>query len=277
MSSDPFLDAPALDSLLRSPARPTVLDARWRLGGPSCRTEHAAGHIPGAMFVDVDTDICGPPGARGRHPLPDPAHLQAVLRRLGVVAPGLVVVYDGGDGLGAARTWWTLRWAGLPDVRVLEGGFPAWVEHGFEVSRDIAVPTPSDLVVRPGQMPAVDASGAAELARAGRLIDVRAAERYRGEQEPIDTVAGHIPGAVNRPAQEAGADGQMLPREQLRRDHALDAAPEEPVGVSCGSGITAARTVLAMTAAGQSPALYVGSWSDWITDPDRPVSTGPNP
>ena len=271
MAHNPLIDAARLQEMLVAGPAPVVIDVRWRLGGPSARQEYVSGHVPGAVFLELDQDICGPPGGRGRHPLPDPAHLQAVLRRIGLHDDSRVVVYDGGDGLAAARTWWTLRWAGLDQVYVLDAGYPAW---DGPASRDEPVPVPGDVVVRPGSMPAVDADGARELAAAGRLVDVRTAERYRGEAEPIDPVAGHIPGAVNLPGFEA-AGGRFASPDLLRERYRH--LPEGRVGAYCGSGVTAARTVLGMTIAGLDPVLYVGSWSEWITDPRREIATGPKP
>lgn len=271
----------------------TLLDTRWRLNRPSAANDYLAGHIPGAIFVELATNgpddaaapaggqtgtLCGPHAAGGgRHPLPDPEALQETLRRCGLRETSRVVIYDDGDGLPAARAWWTLRWAGLRDVRVLDGGYAAWLAADGPV--DTAVPRPArgDLTVTPGQLPVLDADDAAELAAAGVLLDVRAGQRYRGETEPIDPVAGHIPGAVNLPMPETtGPDGSLLPADRLRdRFAAAGVTPATPVGVYCGSGITAAHTALAMTVAGLHPAVYVGSWSDWISDPTHPVATGP--
>ncbi len=234
----------------------TLLDVRWRLGGPSARADWAAAALPGAAFVDLDEALAGPPGRGGRHPLPDPAVLEAALRAAGVRADRPVVVYDGGDGMGAARAWWVLRWAGLPDVRVLDGGLAAWQAAGLP-TKPGEEPEPGDVPVRPGALPVLDAAGAARMARDGVLVDARTPERYRGEREPVDPVAGHIPGAVN----------------------VVDAVrPELPVGAYCGSGVTAAKVILDLHRRGRTDAaLYVGSWSEWITDPDRPIATGPNP
>jgi thiosulfate/3-mercaptopyruvate sulfurtransferase len=270
VTRNPLIDAARLQTLLDARPRPVVLDVRWRLGGPSAREEYASGHVPGALFLELDLDICGPPGAGGRHPLPDPAHLQAVLRRVGLDDDSTVVVYDGGDGLAAARTWWTLRWAGLDEVYVLDGGYPAW---DGPVSIEHPIPVPGGIVVRPGGMPTVDADGAAALASQGRLVDVRTAERYRGETEPIDPVAGHIPGAVNLPGFET-ADDRFASPDLLRERY--QGLPQGRVGAYCGSGVTAARTVLAMSVAGFDPVLYVGSWSEWLTDPRREIAVGPN-
>ncbi|MFG1951306.1 sulfurtransferase [Micromonospora sp. NPDC048830] len=258
---------------------PALLDVRWRLAGPPGREDYAAGHLPGAVFVDLDTELCGPPGAAGRHPLPDPAALEAALRAAGVRAGHPVVVYDGGDGMAAARAWWTLRWAGHRQVRLLHGGFPAWVAAGLPVSTDVPAPAPGDVTVRPGELPVLDTAEAAALAAAGDgvLLDVRAAPRYRGETEPIDPVAGHVPGAVNLPAGEyVGPDGRFPAAEALReRFAAAGVADGAPVGAYCGSGVTAAQAVLALHLAGRpDAALYVGSWSNWVADPSRPVATG---
>ncbi|MGV9804732.1 sulfurtransferase [Micromonospora chersina] len=257
---------------------PTLLDVRWRLAGPPGREDYLAGHLPGAVFVDLDTELCGRPGAAGRHPLPDPAALQAALRAAGVRAGHPVVVYDGGDGMSAARAWWTLRWAGHRAVRVLHGGFPAWVAAGLPLSAEAPAPTPGDVTVAPGELPVLDAGEAARLAAAdtGVLVDVRAAPRYRGETEPIDPVAGHIPGAVNLPAPGYVAEGRFPTTEALReRFAAAGVAEGAPVGAYCGSGVTAAQAVLALHLAGRpDAALYVGSWSNWVADPDRPVATG---
>ena len=261
---------------LVAPSPPIVLDVRWRLGGPPGREDYVAGHIPGAAFLDLDTQLTGAPGAGGRHPQPDPARLQKELRAAGVRDGYPVVVYDHGDGLPAARLWWTLRWAGLADVRVLDGGFARWADEGRPVEPGEVSPAPGDVTVRPGGMPVLDAAGAAATAERGALLDARTGPRFRGESEPVDPVAGHIPGAHNVPAAElVGADGRLLPAAALRERFATAGVPDGgPVGAYCGSGVTAAQTVLALTVAGyQDPALYVGSWSEWITDPDRPVAT----
>ncbi|GAA4562101.1 sulfurtransferase [Micromonospora coerulea] len=260
---------------------PTLLDVRWRLAGPPGRDDYAAGHLPGAVFVDLDTELCGRPGAAGRHPLPDPAALQSALRAAGVRAGHPVVVYDGGDGMAAARAWWTLRWAGHRPVRVLHGGFPAWVAAGLPTSTEPPTPAPGDVTVAPGALPVLDAGEAARLAAAdpGVLLDVRAAPRYRGETEPIDPVAGHVPGAVNLPAPEYVGDGRFPAAEALReRFAAAGVTDAAPVGAYCGSGVTAAQAVLALHLAGRpDAALYVGSWSNWVADPARPVATGGTP
>jgi thiosulfate/3-mercaptopyruvate sulfurtransferase len=236
--------------------------------------------------VDLDSELAGPPGAGGRHPLPSAEQLQAVLRRAGVREGSFVVTYDYGDGAPAARAWWLLRWAGLPAgrVAVLDGGFAAWSAAGLPTTADPSVPEPGDVTVRPGGMPVLDADAAAELGRGGVLLDARAAPRYRGETEPIDPVAGHVPGARNAPAADLiGPDGRWLPPEVLsERFAALGVGDDAPAGAYCGSGVTAAALVLAVEHAGLRPperpiGLYVGSWSSWTADAARPVATGAEP
>jgi thiosulfate/3-mercaptopyruvate sulfurtransferase len=233
----------------------TVLDVRWELGGPPGREAYLEGHLPGAVFVDLETELSGPPGAGGRHPLPSADAFEAAIRQAGVWMGRPVVVYG---GAGAARAWWLLRYFGHPDVRVLNG---AWVG---ELERGYVTPDEGDFVARPGGMPMLDAAGAAALAENGVLIDARAPERYRGEVEPIDPVAGHIPGAVNLPSTSlVDAGGRYRPPPPVSAGE---------LGVYCGSGVAAAQAVLAFELAGHRAALYVGSWSDWITDRSRPVA-----
>ncbi|EGX56237.1 thiosulfate sulfurtransferase [Streptomyces zinciresistens K42] len=263
---------------------PVLLDVRWQLtlatasGEPPFdgRRAYEEGHIPGARYVDLDRELASEPGPRGRHPLPDLAGFGAAMRRAGVSAGRPVVVYDGGQGWAAARAWWLLRWTGHPDVRVLDGGLPVW-----EGARETAVPAPGegDFVPAPGPAGLLHADGAAALARSGVLLDARAGERYRGEVEPIDPVGGHIPGAVSAPTQEnAGPDGRFLPAAELAaRFKALGASEDTEVGVYCGSGVSAAHEVLALAVAGIPAALYAGSWSEWSSDPRRPVAVGPDP
>ncbi|MEU8213264.1 sulfurtransferase [Micromonospora sp. NPDC049044] len=279
-TQEPLVEVDRLAAELDQAEPPTLLDVRWRLVGPPGRDDYRAGHLPGAVYLDLDTALCGPPGADGRHPLPDPAALQAALRAAGVRAGHPVVVYDGGDGLAAARAWWTLRWAGHRPVRLLHGGYPAWAAAGRPVRTDAPAPPPGDVVVRPGDLPVLDAAQAAELAAADDavLLDVRAAPRYRGEVEPIDPVAGHVPGAANLPAGEyVGPDGRFPTAEALReRFAAVGVTGARAVGAYCGSGVTAAQAVLALHLAGRTDAaLYVGSWSNWVADPTRPIASGP--
>ncbi|HEX5740865.1 MAG TPA: sulfurtransferase [Pilimelia sp.] len=277
-----MIDVDELAALLRAGQPPALLDVRWRLGGPPGEKDYRVGHVPGAVFVDLDTAWCGPPGPAGRHPLPDPGALQAALREAGVRAGQPVVVYDGGDGLGAARAWWTLRWAGHEPVRVLAGGFAAWSAAGGTITDAVPVPPAGDLTVRPGHLPVLDAAAAAALAADpdGVLLDVRAPQRYRGEVEPVDTVAGHIRGAVNLPLVRTQAPGGGLADRSTLAAVFAEAGVRDgvPVGVYCGSGVTAAQAVLALHLSGRpDAALYVGSWSNWVADPARPVTTGAAP
>ncbi|MEU7002921.1 sulfurtransferase [Nonomuraea sp. NPDC046570] len=258
----------------------TVLDVRFRLtasaGGPTGASLYAEGHIPGAAFCDLDADLAAPPGSGGRHPLPSAESFEEAMRRLGVRAGRMVAVYDDADSTAAARAWWTLRYFGHSDVRVLDGGFRAWTEAGLSVTRETEQPPRGDFTARPGGMPILTADEAGSLAKTGLLLDARAAERYRGEVEPIDPVAGHVPGAVNAPtAANVGPDGRFLTSASLRsRFTGLGAREGVEVGAYCGSGVTAAHEVLALELAGIPAALYVGSWSHWLTDPTRPVATG---
>ncbi|MFF0436339.1 sulfurtransferase [Streptomyces sp. NPDC004327] len=273
----PIISATELLSESAGVAPPVLLDVRWTLGGPPGGPEYAAGHLPGAVYVDLDTELAGPPGKGGRHPLPDPEAFGAAMRRAGVRADTPVVVYDGGLGWGAARAWWLLRWAGHPNVRVLDGGLAAWTG---ELSRETPAPAPGDFTPEPdaGPLALLDADGAAALARSGLLLDARAAERYRGDVEPIDPVGGHIPGAVSAPTTEnVGPDGRFLPAAELTgRFTALGAAEAPEVAVYCGSGVSGAHEVLALELAGFPAALYAGSWSEWSADPGRPVAKGPD-
>jgi thiosulfate/3-mercaptopyruvate sulfurtransferase len=330
-STAPLITAAGLASLLADPATAlALLDVRWRLGGPPGIDLYRAGHIPGAVFVDLDRDLAAPPGPGGRHPMPATADFEAAMRRAGVSDGRPVVIYDDADSTAAARAWWLLRYFGHPAAAVLDGGYRAWTAAGHPVLVTRQTPpaggirppatapppaavtrsatgTPAgDFTARPGHMPLLDADGAAALARTGLLLDARAGERYRGETEPVDPVAGHIPGAVSAPtADNVSPDGTFRPVGDLAARFAAlgaagptsasaasagsdpsgsDPSDSDPsgagvpgVGVYCGSGITAAHEVLALTRAGIPAALYLGSWSNWITDPARPIATGPAP
>jgi thiosulfate/3-mercaptopyruvate sulfurtransferase len=274
-----LVDAAALAAELAATQPPALLDVRWRLGGPPGIDSYRAGHLPGAVFTDLDRDLSAAPGPAGRHPMPSAEAFQAAMRRAGVSDGQPVVAYDDWDTMPAARAWWLLRYFGHDQVRVLDGGFRAWQAAGLPVTTDEPVARAGGFTARPGQLPVLDADGAAALARSGVLLDVRAAERYRGEIEPVDPVAGHIPGAVNAPAAgNLAADGTFLSPDELRRRFAeLGAAGRLPAGAYCGSGVTAAQAVLAMAIAGIPASMYPGSWSNWVADPARPVATGADP
>jgi thiosulfate/3-mercaptopyruvate sulfurtransferase len=275
--SELLVDVAALTIELAGDRPPVLIDVRWSLAGPPGIEAYRTGHLPGARFADLDTELAGRRGAGGRHPLPEAAEFESLMRRLGVRSDSAVVVYDAADGAAAARAWWDIRYFGHDDVRVLDGGYAAWVAAGLPVTTEEPMVASSDFVARPGGLPVLDADSAARLAVGGVLIDVRVGERFRGEVEPVDPIAGHIPGAVNLPtAGNVGPDGKFLDVETLtRRFASLELADGDEVGAYCGSGVNAAHTVFAMSLAGlPTPALYVGSWSNWIADGTRPIATG---
>jgi thiosulfate/3-mercaptopyruvate sulfurtransferase len=280
-SARPLASVPELAGALAGAQPPVVLDVRWRLAGPPGIESYRAGHVPGAVFANLDRDLAAPPGAAGRHPLPAAEDFQAAMRRAGVSRVSRVVVYDDADSTAAARAWWTLRYFGHDRVQVLDGGYRAWTRAGQPVSIADPTPAPGDFTAVPGGMAVLDAPAAAALARSGVLLDARAAERYRGETEPVDPVAGHIPGATSAPTTaNVTADGRFRDPAQLREQFAalgVTGAADQPVGAYCGSGVTAAHEVLALRLAGLGAALYVGSWSGWVANPDHPVATGPQP
>lgn len=286
-TTSPLITAAELAAALNGPEemRPVVLDVRYP-GVGSTEDGHAqylAGHVPGAAYVSLDDALAAPhvPGVTGRHPMPECAVLQDAMRSAGVREDRPVVVYDDWLSIAAARAWWLLRWAGHDDVRVLDGGWRAWRGSGCTVETGEAAPEPGDLTVRPGHRRTVDANGAAALARDGVLLDARPVGRFRGEGETIDPVAGHVPGARSLPAMGLVDDaGRFLAPEALAAR--LAAVGVEPgtdgakVGIYCGSGVQACHAALAAEAAGvvADPAVYAGSWSEWVTDPSRPVATG---
>jgi thiosulfate/3-mercaptopyruvate sulfurtransferase len=264
-------------ALLARPAD-VLLDVRWSLGDDTGRARYLAGHLPGAVYVDLPTELSAPPStAEGRHPLPPLQRLQDAARRWGVSAGRRVVAYDDSGGSAAARAWWLLRWGGFADVTLLDGGLAAWTAAGGALETGDVVAPAGDVVLTGGGMPVLDADAAAALtATSGVLLDVRAAERFRGEMEPVDPRAGHVPGAVSAPSTATlGPDGRLLPAAVLTEHFAaLGAQPGTPVGIYCGSGVTAALGVAALAEAGVAAALWPGSWSQWSADPARPVATG---
>lgn len=274
---DPLISVAELARLLPDV---TVLDVRYRMGGPGGPEEYAAGHVPGAAYVDLDTALADPPGPRGRHPLPDVAVFEAAMRRAGVRGDRAVVVYDAWEGRAAARCWWLLRFHGHRDVRVLDGGWAAWtradgaVETGPVETGPVGT-TAGSFTADPGHLPVVDVDGVLALAATGTLVDARNPERYRGDVEPVDPVAGRIPGAVNvATGLNVGPDGRFRSADELRELYGGVIRDGGPVAAYCGSGVTAAHDIVAMAVAGIDAALYPGSWSEWVADPSRPVERG---
>lgn len=284
-TKDLLVDPKVLVALvtLDAPDDLTLLDVRYEMGRTDGHEQYLAGHVPGAVYVDLDADLADPvgDGSRGRHPLPDETRFAEAMRRCGVTAGRPVVVYDAFQGYAATRAWWLLTYHGHPDVRVLDGGLAGYVAAGGELAAGEETATPGDFEVDPGHLPLVDADGASALARDGVLIDVRAGERFRGETEPLDPVAGHVPGAVNVPYAQVNlftsSDGAT--RFRVLDDTSVlygrkGVRPGTDVGVYCGSGVTATHTVFVLKRLGVDAALYAGSWSEWVSDPDRPVATG---
>ena len=255
-----------------------LLDVRWRLDRPDGRPDYSAGHIPGAQYVDLDAQLArhGEP-QDGRHPLPPVEQLQRDARGWGIDDGDTVVVYDDLKNLSAARAWWLLRYAGVADVRLLDGGLAAWRTAGLPLETgDAPAPAAGSVTLEYGALPVLTIDEAATFPGAGVLLDARAGDRYRGEVEPIDPRAGHIPGARSAPTTaNVDADGRFLPAEQLRaRFAALGVEPGTPVAAYCGSGVTAAHEVVALALAGFDAALFPGSWSQWANHPERPVAVG---
>lgn len=253
-----------------------VLDVRWRLDRPDGRSEYLEGHIPGAIYVNLDADLAhhGEPGD-GRHPLPSAEQFEATVRSWGINNGDTVVVYDNLKNLSSARAWWLLRYAGLSDVRILDGSLRAWTDAEYPLGTGEAAPvTPGSATVAYGGLPALTIDEVLPFGAENILLDARAGERYRGEVEPIDPRAGHIPGAISAPTTEnVDAAGRFLSAEELRaRFEGLGAS--ETVGVYCGSGVTASHQAVALTLAGFTPVVYPGSWSQWSNHPELPVATG---
>lgn len=261
-------------SISLSASPPTLLDVRWELGGGADRAGYCRGHIPGAVFIDLDEQLSDPPSGRGRHPLPSAERFTAGMRAAGVSESRTVVVYDAAASTASARAWWLLRYFGHPEVLVLDGGFAAWVAGDHPVETQPAAVHRGSFVARPGSMPVLAADEVLAVARAGILIDARTRERFLGWAEPVDPIAGHIPGARNRPtAENVEADGRFLQPSVLRAAfESVGVREGTPVAAYCGSGITAAHEILALELAGYRAALYPGSWSEWITDPARPIA-----
>jgi thiosulfate/3-mercaptopyruvate sulfurtransferase len=275
-----IMDVAELRDRMDSGQRTVLLDVRWALGDPHGREHYFKEHIPGAVFVDLATELAGPPDpSRGRHPLPPLDQFQASVRRWGVRGDDVVVACDDGGNLSAARLWWMLRNAGFPSVYLLDGGLAAWRAAGFDLESGERQPEPGDVTLSDGAMPVIDGGQAVSWGQQGLLLDARAGERYRGEIEPVDPRAGHIPGAVSAPtAANLSADGRFLPAEQLReRFTSVGVRPDVPTAVYCGSGVTAAHEIAALAIAGFPAALYPGSFSEWSNNAANDVVTGAEP
>lgn len=262
---------------LASAQRTVLLDVRWKLGDPHGHEHYLAAHIPGAVYADMNTQLAshGRP-EDGRHPLPTEADFAATVRAWGINAGDTVVIYDDAGSAAAARAWWLLGYAGLANIYLLDGGLAAWRAAHLPLGEGEEENEPGDAVVHFGAKATIDSDGAA--AWDGILLDARAGERFRGESEPIDPRAGHIPGAVSAPTSEnLAADAHFLPAEELRaRFAALGVGQGAEVAVYCGSGVTAAHQIAALEIAGFTAALYPGSWSAWSNQAGRPVATGPD-
>jgi len=276
----PLIDVAELEDRLAAGRRTVLLDVRWALGDPHGHEHYLAEHLPGAVFVDLATELSDPAVPdRGRHPLPSPERFQESARRWGIRNGDVVVAYDDSANMAAARLWWMLRDAGLAGVCLLDGGLAAWRAAGLPLESGHVAPGPGDVELGSGHMPVADAGAAAGWADSGLLLDARAGERYRGEVEPVDPRAGHIPGAVSAPTTgNVDAAGRFLPATQLRRRFEdLGARDGTPVAVYCGSGVTAAHEVAALELAGFRAVLYPGSFSEWSNRPELPVAVGPEP
>ena len=273
------------ERLVAAPASVVVFDCRFDLADTGAgEAAYAAGHIPGAQYLHLDRDLSGrKTGTNGRHPLPSRDALVATLADRGLRQGQQAVAYDAQGGAYAARLWWLLRWLGHDSIAVLDGGLQAWEAAGQPLTIETQHPSRGDFRAQAPLESTVDAQAvfANLAARTRTVIDARAADRYRGENETIDPVGGHIPGALNRFFKDnLGADGRFKTGHELRETFSTLLAGTEPnrVILQCGSGVTACHNALAMEIAGlHGASLYPGSWSEWCADPSRPVATGPNP
>lgn len=277
-----LVSARELISDVASLPTPVILDVRWQLGDPHGREHYYSGHIPGAQYMNLQADLAGQRSAReGRHPLPKRGEFEEAMRRIGINDDSRVVVYDDFGNTSAARAWWLLRWAGKKDVYILDGGLKAWMAEGEDLAVGPGNPVErGDFTLGQQDMRTVNADETAEWPDRGVLIDVRAHERYAGRTEPMDSRAGHIPGAVNLPTTSfLDAKGHFLPAERIREMFAdIGVTSGNEAVVYCGSGIHATHALAAMEVAGLKPGrLYPGSWSQWSANRQRPIAVGDNP
>lgn len=276
-----LIDVHALATLIDEPGL-RLIDCRFSLDQPDQgRFDFAAGHIPGARYMHLNQDLSAKviPGTTGRHPLPDAKALQTRLQSAGLNNGDQVVVYDSGAGLFAARLWWALRWLGHTQVKVLDGGFQAWTDAGLPVSQETPRPVAEgNFTGQPDNSKLIDAAEILQRLNEPtlQLLDARGPARFRGEVEPLDAVAGHIPQAANLPcADNTDADGYWLKPAELAKRFAPWLGDDKELVSYCGSGVTACHNILAAVEAGlPEPRLYAGSWSEWIADPQRPVARG---
>jgi thiosulfate/3-mercaptopyruvate sulfurtransferase len=265
-----LISAAGVKELLGNPAL-VILDIRFDPAGADRRDAYRTGHIPRAQFVDLGGELAGEPkGFSGRRPLPDLHDLQRDARRWGIRHDSIVVVYDDKSGLHAGRAWWTLTWAGIENVRLLDGGLAAWTQAGHPTTREIELPSPGDIVLAGGKLPVLDADQAASFPSKGILIDARALEQ---------AASGHIPGALSAPTTGnlAGAGGFLTSDELRERFRVIGIDGSKPVGVYCGGGVAASHEIAALTSIGIEASLFPGSWSAWSSDPARPVAKGFDP
>jgi thiosulfate/3-mercaptopyruvate sulfurtransferase len=259
-----------------------IADVRWSLSGPPGRELYAEGHLPGSVFLDADQELSAPGTGPGRHPIPSGSRLGTLLGARGIGDEHQVVAYDDAGGSIAVRLWWLYRHFGHGGAcAVLDGGIGAWTDAGLPLVTDAPEHAPATWTPRPPHDDTLDADEVAALLAADGLLllDARAVERYRGEVEPIDPRAGHVPGALSAPwSANLAADGRFLSPDALRERYAALGAAERPTAAYCGSGLSAAHDLLALELAGLGGArLYEGSWSDWSSDPSRPAATGSKP
>lgn len=269
-----LMDTATLADRMNSGLNTVVLDVRWTLGDPHGREHYLHSHIPGAVYVDLETQLAAPATPElGRHPLPPLEELEEAARVWGINNGDVVVAYDNCGNLSAARLWWLLRHAGLENVYLLDGGLEAWNAAGLQTEGGEEQHCLGAVELTAGAMPVLDIDSVAAVARNGLLLDARAAERYRGEIEPVDPVAGHIPGAISAPtAENLAPDNTFRPAAELRsRFKELGITDTDDVAVYCGSGVSAAHQVAALEVAGFNAALYPGSWSQWSSRADLPV------
>jgi thiosulfate/3-mercaptopyruvate sulfurtransferase len=272
-----LITAAELADLLEAADPVTILDVRWRIDEPDGQATYLQGHLPSAVYVSLDDELSDHSiAARGRHPLPSGRSVETAARRWGVRAGVPTVVYDDWNRAGSARAWWVLTAAGIADVRILDGGLAAWRAAGGTLASDPVAPPAGDATVLHddlynGALPTLTAEQVDDF----DLLDARAPERFRGDVEPIDPVAGHIPGAKNLPSGAVlDSDGTFRSRDAVAQLLAERRADNGRIGAYCGSGVTAAITVAALSAAGYQAALFPGSWSEWSSDPARPVARG---